>query len=94
MLPMLCVAYRREVIEKVGLLDERFGMGMYEDDDYAMRLQVAGYHLLCTDSVFVHHFGSSTFNLYGQDLYQRILEENRKKYESKWGITWEPHGHR
>ena len=33
MLAMFCVAMRRDVWERVGALDEQFGVGMFEDDD-------------------------------------------------------------
>ncbi len=92
MLTMFCIALRREVVEKVGKLDERYGMGMFEDDDYAMRLRAAGYRMVCMEDVFVHHFGSVTFRLYGSELYRQILQENQKKFEEKWGVTWQPHG--
>nr|WP_212775248.1 hypothetical protein [Polycladomyces abyssicola] len=29
--------------ERIGLLDERFGVGTYEDDDYCYRARLAGY---------------------------------------------------
>ena len=35
---------KRKVIEQVGELDERFSPGNYEDDDYSLRVLLAGYH--------------------------------------------------
>ncbi|HKQ04907.1 MAG TPA: glycosyltransferase [Blastocatellia bacterium] len=84
MLAMFCVAMRREVFDKVGLLDERFGVGMFEDDDYCRRLESAGYQLCCTRDSFIHHWQRASFRLLGEDEYLRIYHENRNKYESKW----------
>jgi GT2 family glycosyltransferase/glycosyltransferase involved in cell wall biosynthesis len=90
MLPFLCVGLRRKVFEEVGPLDENFGLGMFEDDDYAVRLKEKGYKVLCAEDVFVHHWGKASFSKLDQDSYQRLFEENRRKFELKWG-TWEPH---
>ncbi|HEY9232792.1 MAG TPA: glycosyltransferase, partial [Blastocatellia bacterium] len=84
MLAMFCVAMRREVFEKVGLLDERFGIGMFEDDDYCRRLEAAGYQLRCTRDSFIHHWQRASFRLLGEDEYLRIYHENRDKYLNKW----------
>ena len=32
-----CLLIRRELIDAIGLLDERFGIGCFEDDDYCLR---------------------------------------------------------
>ena len=47
MLSMFCVALRKEVIEEIGLLDERFKVGLFEDTDYSQRLKVKNYKLIC-----------------------------------------------
>jgi GT2 family glycosyltransferase len=92
MLAMFCVAMRREVFEEVGPLDEQFGVGMFEDDDYSMRGRQAGYRIICAADVFVHHFGQAAFGkLIRSGDYDRLFDENRRKFEAKWGIEWAPH---
>ncbi|MEJ2710751.1 MAG: glycosyltransferase [Anaerolineales bacterium] len=94
MLPWLCVMLRRAVFEEVGPLDERFGIGMFEDDDYALRLKAKGYRILCAEDVFIHHWGSASFSKLDQAAYQQLFEENRRKFETKWGLEWQPHRYR
>jgi GT2 family glycosyltransferase/glycosyltransferase involved in cell wall biosynthesis len=92
MLALFCIAMRRSVIiDEVGLLDERFGIGMFEDDDYALRVKQKGYKVICAEDVFVHHWGRASFSKLSQEEYQRLFDENRRKFEEKWGMQWEPH---
>ena len=92
MLAMFCVAMRREVFNQVGTLDERFGVGMFEDDDYSVRVKQAGFRLICAADVFVHHFGQAAFGkLIKSGDYDRIFEENQRQYEAKWQTAWQPH---
>jgi GT2 family glycosyltransferase/glycosyltransferase involved in cell wall biosynthesis len=91
MLAMFCVAFRREVYAAIGALDERFGIGMFEDDDYARRLRAAGYRLVCARDSFVHHVGSASFNKLIPVDYYDLFERNRKLYEEKWSEVWQPH---
>jgi glycosyltransferase involved in cell wall biosynthesis len=95
MLAMFCVAIRREVFERVGPLDEQFQVGMFEDDDYAQRVRQAGYKIVCAEDVFVHHFGQAALGeLCIEGKYDYILESNRRRFEAKWGIQWQPHRRR
>ena len=59
MLAMYCVAMKREVFETTGLLDERFGIGMFEDDDYSRRIVSQGLKVRCARDSFVHHAGGA-----------------------------------
>jgi GT2 family glycosyltransferase len=88
---MYCVAMRREVFEKVGPLDENFGMGLFEDDDYSHRVRLAGLRVVCVEDAFVHHFGQASFKKLSQREYQEIWDRNQKYYEQKWAKAWEPH---
>jgi GT2 family glycosyltransferase len=94
MLAMFCVAMRRETFKEVGCLDEQFGIGMFEDDDYSLRMREKGYRVICANDVFVHHFGQASFGkLIKTGAYNKIFEENRAKYEAKWNTRWIPHVH-
>lgn len=92
MLTMFCVAMRREVFDRVGPLDEQFEVGMFEDDDYAIRLRNAGLRSICAEGVHVHHFGEATLGaLVANGEYGRVFEANRHRFEMKWGRAWSAH---
>jgi GT2 family glycosyltransferase len=94
-LTMFCLAMRREAWEAVGPLDESFGIGTLEDDDYSMRARRAGLRLLCAEDVLVHHFGEGSFGkLFGDGEYSRLLDRNRRQFEQKWGEAWRPYQRR
>jgi len=81
----LCLCIDRRVIEEVGGIDERFGVGNFEDDDFCMRVRAAGYRIYVCDDVFIHHYGSQTFKANNVD-WNATMDENWKKFASKWGL--------
>ncbi len=90
-LAMFCVMMRREVFEAVGPLDETFEVGMFEDDDYSLRVRQKGLRTVCAEDAFVHHVGQAAFKkLLETGEYQRIWNTNRAHFESKWG-SWQAH---
>jgi GT2 family glycosyltransferase/glycosyltransferase involved in cell wall biosynthesis len=91
---MYCVGMRRDVYERVGLLDEEFGVGMFEDDDYSHRVRHAGFRVVCLEDVFVHHIGQASFSKLDPDAYRALWERNQAHFETKWGIAWQPHRRR
>jgi GT2 family glycosyltransferase len=94
-LTMFCLAMRRGAYEAIGPLDESFGIGTLEDDDYAMRARRAGCSLRCAEDVLVHHFGEGSFGeLFEDGEYSRLLERNRRRFEQKWDEAWRPYGRR
>ena len=92
-LAFFCVAIKKEVFEKIGLLDEVFGIGMFEDDDFCERAKAAGYQLVCADDVFIHHHLGATFDQEPPEWKQNLFKKNKAIYESKHG-KWIPHKYR
>lgn len=88
-----CVMMPRHIYEKVGPLDEAFGRGFFEDDDYCRRIQQHGHSVACAEDVFIHHHLSASFNKLRSADRQALFEQNKALYEAKWG-TWVPHSYR
>jgi GT2 family glycosyltransferase/tetratricopeptide (TPR) repeat protein len=78
-----CLLIRREVIDRVGVLDERFGIGCFEDDDYCRRTLQAGFRAVIARDAFVHHFGGRTFVGSGTD-FAALMRTNEQRYRDKW----------
>jgi GT2 family glycosyltransferase len=94
-LTMFCLAMTRGAWEAIGALDESFGVGTLEDDDYSQRARRAGLRLRCAEDVLVHHFGEGSFGkLFGDGSYSRLLDRNRDRFEQKWGEAWQPYRRR
>lgn len=81
-----CLLSRREVIERIGGLDERFGTGNFEDDDFCLRAAQAGYEARIAVDAFVHHTGSQTFKGARID-YEASMQTNWQVFKAKWGIA-------
>ncbi|RUS46467.1 methyltransferase domain-containing protein [Cohnella sp. AR92] len=80
-----CLLIKRKVWEEVGELDESFGIGNFEDDDWSWRARRAGYRLLLCSDTFIHHEGSASFR-HDEELLRRLLRENSVRFEKKWGF--------
>jgi GT2 family glycosyltransferase/tetratricopeptide (TPR) repeat protein len=78
-----CLLIRRAVIDAVGVLDERFGLGCFDDDDYTLRALAAGFRAVIARDAFVHHDGGRTFRASGVD-FAALMDENRAKFRAKW----------
>ncbi len=78
-----CMLIKRSLISKIGFLDESFGSGNFEDDDYCLRAVIEGYKNLIAGDVFVHHYGSRSF--IGNNIdYKTSIEKNKKIFLDKW----------
>jgi hypothetical protein len=91
MLALFCLAIRREEWLACGPLDEGFGIGLFEDDDYSVRLRSRGRSLICAEGVLVYHFGEASFGeLVSDGRYGRLFERNRRRFERKHARAWSP----
>ena len=78
-----CMLVKREVVEKIGSLDEQFGIGGYDDTDYSMRAHLAGYRCVAIKDAYVYHRLHTSFNKAGTR--EEWVRRNRKAYYNKWG---------
>lgn len=79
----LCLLTRRRTIDEIGLFDERFGHGNFEDDDFCLRLRLRGYRLGIAGRAFLHHEGHATFKQLGLDLTEE-LQRRLAQFTDKW----------
>src|SRR5205823_7001938 len=92
-LAFFCVAIRRGVLQEVGLLDEAYGLGYFEDDDYCRRARDANYRLVIADDVFVHHHLSVSYDMLPNGAAAELMTRNRAIYEARCG-SWQPDRYR
>ncbi|MCQ6559722.1 glycosyltransferase family 2 protein [Paenibacillus mendelii] len=82
----LCFLFKRDLMDQIGLLDERFSPGHFEDDDYCYRARGAGYKLRIAGDVFIFHHGSASFGRQEESRVKQLIESNRHKFIAKWGV--------
>jgi len=80
-----CLCIDRRVIDEIGGIDERYGIGNFEDDDFCVRVRAAGYAIYVCDDVFIHHFGSVSFQTNNVD-YRATMHDNWRLFARKWEL--------
>ncbi len=78
-----CMLIKRALIEEIGLFDEIYGMGNFEDTDFSMRAKRKGYLCVRALGAYVYHKENTSFNVFGGYHYE--FEKNKKIFESRWG---------
>ena len=77
-----CMLTKREVIDKIGVFDENYGLGTNDDHDFCLRAREAGYKIICDFDTLVFHFYNRTLgNLNIKELDRR----NREYFVWKFG---------
>jgi len=78
-----CMLIKRKVIQEVGLLNEIYGMGTFEDADFSKRAQQFGYSCVRARAAYVYHRERRSFVKFKE--FDQDFQRNRKIFFSKWG---------
>ena len=91
MVPLFCGVLRRVLYNELQGLDERYGLGMFEDDDLSAAVRARGLRVAVAEDCFVHHFGQAAFSKLAPKDYDGLFETNQRIFEKKWDRAWTPH---
>ncbi|MBI4430834.1 MAG: glycosyltransferase family 2 protein [Candidatus Omnitrophica bacterium] len=78
-----CFLISRKLIDTIGVWDEIFGMGYYEDRDYSRRAVQAGFKIAFAKGAYVYHEEHSSFRK--RPEWYELQERNRAIYEARYG---------
>jgi cellulose synthase/poly-beta-1,6-N-acetylglucosamine synthase-like glycosyltransferase len=79
-----CMLIKREVIDKIGYLDEAYGIGGFDDTDFSKRAHLAGYKSVCAKDAYVYHDWHTSFKAAGGGLLEKLVEKNEPLFFDKW----------
>ncbi len=74
-----CMLFRRALVERIGMPDEQFESGGFEDDDYCLRSALAGFRTYIAGDVFIHRFES--------EISARSASAGKNIFEQKWTLS-------
>lgn len=84
----VCFAVKRSVFSNIGLFDENFHIGQYEDADFFRRCKNSKLNMGITGRSFIHHFGSVTQKLIQSKTDDDYSLKNRNYHRQKWKINF------
>jgi glycosyltransferase involved in cell wall biosynthesis len=84
-----CLLIRDKVVQEVGLLDEAYGTGNFEDDDYCLRVMRAGYRLCVAEAIAAAPSYDLNYNDLGAVLWQ-VGEKARAYAEFQHALELNP----
>lgn len=78
-----CFSIKRDVINKIGILDEKtFPTGYGEEDDFCIRTIDSGYEIALADDLYIYHSKSKS---YSHELRKKFTKNNQGALERKHG---------
>lgn len=80
-----CMLIKREVIENIGLFDEAYGPGFWEETDYCQRAKNAGYLCASAKASCVYHHAHRTFEAWEKNRVYDLFERNKEIFTQRWG---------
>lgn len=86
-LAFISVYIPKDVLSRVGLLDERFVAYGFDDNDYHLRVQKANFGTAIYDGCVVEHNSKENKSTYRvKPEIQMLLAQNKKIFDEKWGV--------
>ena len=79
-----CLMISRDCINRVGGLDEIYGMGYGDETDYQFKAMAKGFEAKVAIDTYVFHKAEVSFNTTNKKRSER-LEKNRKIFFDRWG---------
>ena len=86
-----CVLLSKALVLKVGLLDETFFPGGYEDNDYCARIRACGYEIHLARDVYIHHWGGASFGRLPEKSFNDYANKNKSYFETKHRVVVKRH---
>jgi GT2 family glycosyltransferase len=84
MLAFFCAMISRRCLDTVGMLDEDFGVGFGDDDNYCLRAERAGFRLVLVRSLVIPHVHRTTFKaVYGEERIPAMQEAALELFHQK-----------
>jgi GT2 family glycosyltransferase len=74
-----CYLIKRKVIDEIGVWDEHFSPGYFEDTEYCLRAGKAGYRSVFAKGAFVFHFEHTSFKTRG---FETLFKQSEEKFYS------------
>jgi len=79
-----CTMFRREVFEELGLLDEDYGAGLWDDQDLCDKMRRARWKIAVALGAYVRHYHRTTFkSVYSTQEIESMKKQNQKVYARK-----------
>ena len=84
-----CLMLRREIIDRIGMLDENLFLGS-DDLEYSLRLRANGYKLLAATDTFVYHKGQASFDSEPSQKMNKLTQQSQDALYAKLERTFSP----
>jgi GT2 family glycosyltransferase len=78
-----CMLIKRELIEKIGLIDEEQGFMFFEDTDYCYRAKRAAFKCVIALGAYVYHHEHKSFG--GIKDIDKIFKKSQEAFYKRWG---------
>ena len=80
-----CMLFRRDLVDKIGLLEERFNAGGFATEEFCFRAALEGYRNLIAGDVLIHHRGSGNLGETGTTIHAVNKVTDKNLFAEKWG---------